>query len=212
MVVFILLLLIAAGFYFSQEQHKTSNDLIRLHVLANSNYFYDQELKGRVKDRIISETAPEFKKAKNVTEARAMTDALAEKIEQVAREEIKQQGFNYPVQVVRGNFHFPTKTYTIKTKTAGEASLTLPAGQYEAVRVIIGEGKGSNWWCVLYPPLCFVNPRQAIPPLVTPVAAAQEDKPPQEKPKVKSGPNKQTHSPNIEYRFRIVEIIKSLRR
>lgn len=209
MIIF-LLLVTAIGFYIPRHQPPVAHNLIRLHVIANSNYFYDQELKGRVKDRIISATAPEFNKAQNIAQARAMTGELAHRIEQVAREEIKRQGFDYPVQVVRGNFTFPAKTYTIQNRTLGEGSCTLPAGRYEAVRVIIGEGRGNNWWCVLYPPLCFVSPGSALPPLVTPVANAGQEKTDQAPGAISTTtPDHKKNTPRIQYRFKIVELFKS---
>lgn len=205
--IIILVLLAAAGIYANEHRGGTPGGLIRLHVIANSNSFYDQELKYRVKDRIVRETAPVFSKAASAGEARKIADAYAGRIEQVALEEIRRQGFNYPVRVVRGTFHFPTKTYTIKNDENRVSSLTLPSGEYEAVRVIIGEGKGANWWCVLYPPLCFVDLEKSAPPVAVPAAAAVEKEP-------RGGyiddHENNTGQPRFQYRFRIVELLKSV--
>lgn len=123
-------------------------NLIRFHVIANSDSDRDQALKRKVRDLIVKEMTSEFSKAKNLDEARKITKVHLEEIGSIAAEEVKAWGEDYPVSVRLGNFDFPVKTY-------GE--LTLPAGNYEAVRVVIGQGQGANWWCVLFPPLCFVD-------------------------------------------------------
>ncbi|SFR04483.1 stage II sporulation protein R [Desulfoscipio geothermicus] len=198
-------LLAGAGWLYAYRQYDNNyqkDNLIRLHVIANSNTFYDQDLKYRVKDRIVRETASIFNAAANIEEARDIADANKEKIRRIALDEIHNQGFDYPVQVVRGNFDFPEKTYTIKN--AGRVtSLTLPPGRYEAVRVIIGSGRGANWWCVLYPPLCFVNPPQGAAPTSLPYASAVEKTPD------RNNNDKNPGEARVEYRFRIVELFKS---
>jgi stage II sporulation protein R len=205
--IMILSVMAGAGWLYAYRQYADNNNqkenLIRLHVIANSNTFYDQDLKYKVKDRIVRETAPAFKKAADIEEARDIADANIEKIKQIALNEIRNQGFDYPVQVVRGNFDFPKKTYTIKNSSR-ITSLTLPPGRYEAVRVIIGSGRGANWWCVLYPPLCFVNPPRGAAPAALPHASAVENTP---------GRGNNDENPGevrVEYRLRIVELFKRL--
>ncbi|PKM80670.1 MAG: stage II sporulation protein R [Firmicutes bacterium HGW-Firmicutes-14] len=129
------------------------NNLIRFHVIANSDSERDQALKRKIRDLIISRMTPEFEKAKSAEDARRIARQHLEEIRSVALEEIKAWGEEYPVEVQQGNFEFPAKTY---------GRLTLPAGNYEAVRVIIGQGQGANWWCVLFPPLCFVDVSKAM--------------------------------------------------
>jgi len=124
------------------------HNLIRFHVIANSDSERDQELKRKVRDLIVKEMTPEFSKAKNLDEAREIAEGHLEKISSIAAEEVQAWGEDYPVSVQLGTFGFPVKTY---------GDLTLPAGNYEAVRVVIGHGQGANWWCVLFPPLCFVD-------------------------------------------------------
>lgn len=128
--------------------------LIRLHVVANSDSPEDQDLKRRVKDQIIKEMSTKLKDSKSLDQTRKIIKENIPNIEKIAQEEIKRSGKNYPVKAVLGTFSFPTKNY---------GPITLPAGSYEALKVVIGEGKGANWWCVLFPPLCFIDVTHAVP-------------------------------------------------
>ncbi len=111
-----------------------SSGIVRLHILANSNSAEDQALKLKVRNRLLSEA----KKTPGL-----LTDA---DIQKICEAEITENGYTYATKIECGHFYFPQKSYE---------NLTLPAGNYNAVRVIIGEGDGENWWCVMYPPLCF---------------------------------------------------------
>ncbi|GAW92133.1 stage II sporulation protein R [Calderihabitans maritimus] len=122
--------------------------LIRLHIIANSDTPEDQELKRKVRDAIMAELGSRFQAANTLSEARRVVRANLAAMEQIAARTIRTAGKDYPVTARWGYFDFPTKSY---------GSFVLPAGRYEAVRVVIGEGKGENWWCVLFPPLCFVD-------------------------------------------------------
>lgn len=175
--------------------------LIRLHVIANSNTFYDQQLKYQVKDHIVLATRDDFGKANSIEEARAIADSSAEKIAMAAADEIKRQGFNYPVKVVRGTFQFPAKTYTIEKESGQVSQLTLPPGKYEAVRVIIGDGRGANWWCVLYPPLCFVDLAKSAPSASIAAATAAEKQ---------AAEQHNNARPKIEYKLKTAELFSSL--
>ncbi|MBR5265056.1 MAG: stage II sporulation protein R, partial [Clostridia bacterium] len=125
--------------------YSTANNLqdsiTRLHILANSDSYEDQMLKIKVRDAIISNTdilEGGYSKDK-------IDDALLEKIEDIARETIETEGFTYEAKASFTNMYFDTCTYD---------GFAIPAGYYDAVRVEIGEGRGKNWWCVLFPPLC----------------------------------------------------------
>ncbi len=124
------------------------DQLIRFHVLANSDTAEDQALKRQVRDAIVQAMAPEFRQAQTLGEAKELAKSNLGWIEQIAAEQVNHSGKPYPVKAMFGTFQFPTKTY---------GKFTLPAGDYEAVRVVIGKGEGSNWWCVLFPPLCFID-------------------------------------------------------
>lgn len=124
------------------------DNLIRFHVIANSDSEKDQALKRRVRDLIVQKMTPEFEKAQTIEDARRVAGLHLADIEAIARSEVRIWGRDYPVKAELGSFAFPAKAY---------GNLVLPPGEYEAVRVVIGAGQGANWWCVLFPPLCFVD-------------------------------------------------------
>lgn len=148
----IVLLLILSGLVLAKftggdaKEAYTDGNLIRLHVVANSNSVRDQEVKLEVRDAILASTRELFKDAKNGDEARSIILANLNYIESVAEDTLRAKGIYDRAKAEYGCFPFPVRTY-------GE--LTLPEGDYRALKVVIGEGKGENWWCVLFPPLCF---------------------------------------------------------
>ncbi len=150
---FILISLLTLLFSFSISYAKNAGDslsgsLLRLHIVANSNSKTDQELKLAVRDRVIEETKSIFKNTQTPKDAILLAKNNSELISEIAKNEILRHGLNYDVKVKIGRFSFPSKTY---------ADIMLPAGKYNAVRIEIGSGKGENWWCVMYPPLCFTD-------------------------------------------------------
>ncbi len=126
----------------------TANNLIRLHVIANSDDQIDQTVKYQVRDRIVELLKEQLTGIKDCQEAREVIKANRSKLDTVARETVIAAGFSYPVQVEFDRFAFPHRAY---------GSVVLPQGEYEAVKVVLGEGEGANWWGVLFPPLCFVD-------------------------------------------------------
>lgn len=134
--------------YATSVGKNISDSVIRLHILANSNSDTDQKLKLKVRNRIISETSEIFRNTKNINHALKTAYENINKLQAIAEDEIHRQGFNYPVKVSVGEHAFPTKVY---------GDITLPAGKYNAVRIEIGNANGENWWCVMYPPLCFTD-------------------------------------------------------
>ena len=143
-------LLLALSFlsYRTYVQHEFASQLIRFHVIANSDSFQDQALKLHVRDVIVLEMKKRFSEANNRKQAEQIVLNSMGEIEELARQQIQREGKNYKVAVMMGDYDFPTKSY---------GNLTLPSGNYHAVRVVIGEGKGKIWWCVLFPPLCFTD-------------------------------------------------------
>lgn len=125
-----------------------SQNIVRLHVIANSDSAADQALKLKVRDSIIEFMKDKLANSKDLNETRAIINANLENIEAVSSKVIKANNSNYPVKATMGNYSFPTKTY---------GDIALPAGEYQALRVVIGDGEGANWWCVLFPPLCFID-------------------------------------------------------
>lgn len=131
-----------------KRQRAIAEEIIRLHVVANSDSEEDQQLKLKVKETIVTYLRGEMKDAATVDEARqAIRDNLPE-IEEIANEKMKSEGFDYTAKASLGECYFPVKEY---------GDLTFPAGDYEALRVNLGSGDGKNWWCVMYPSLCFVD-------------------------------------------------------
>lgn len=127
-------------------------ELIRFHVVANSDSDQDQELKRAVRDAILEEVGPRLAESHSLEKSRELLKTILPEMENTAQAVVQSRGLAYPVKAVYGKAAFPTKSY---------GSLILPAGEYEAVRILIGEAVGANWWCVLFPPLCFVDIDQA---------------------------------------------------
>ena len=130
------------------ELAPTPDQLIRFHVLANSDSEQDQALKRAVRDAILKEVSPKLAVSMSLDESRQILKKVSPEMKTIGSLVVKSWGKDYTVHTEYGHFSFPTKSY---------GSLVLPAGEYEALRVVIGEGQGSNWWCVLFPPLCFVD-------------------------------------------------------
>lgn len=125
-----------------------SKKFIRLHVIANSDSPEDQELKLSVRDSIIEALDKQLEGVEDIDTSREFIKNNLHQLEDIARGKIHELGKDYKVKAVFGKFPFPVKSY---------GYVTLPAGDYEALRIIIGDGSGANWWCVLFPPLCFVD-------------------------------------------------------
>lgn len=142
------LLLLGGIRYAKQSTDSLSREMIRFHVVAHSDTTEDQLLKQQVRDAVIGFMEPEIKKCNSVAETRALLRSKLLEIREVAKEVIKENHQDYPVFVALDKANFPTKAY---------GDIILPAGEYEACRIIIGEGKGENWWCVMYPPLCYLD-------------------------------------------------------
>lgn len=144
---------ISANDAIAETESTYKEKLIRFHVLANSDSLADQELKLKVRDQVIESMNDKFKASSSIEETRTIVLENIEAMKNTALEVIEAEGKNYPVEIKLEPHNFPTKTY---------GNFTLPAGEYEAVRILIGEAKGENWWCVMFPPLCFVDTNNAI--------------------------------------------------
>lgn len=130
-----------------------ADKLIRFHVIANSDSEEDQALKLKVRDRIIDKVSIKLEKAESLDQARDILNSSIEEVNSIAREVIIEEGFNYDVNTMLSNENFPDKIY---------GDYIFPQGTYEAYIVIIGSGEGQNWWCVMFPPLCFVDESKNI--------------------------------------------------
>ena len=129
-------------------QQSLAKEVFRFHVLANSDSKEDQALKMQVKEAVIAYMKQELPESDSVETTREWALINRGQIRRVAREIIRKEGYDYPVEVEVTTCDFPDKTY---------GDVLLPAGRYEALRIEIGEAKGQNWWCVLYPNLCFLD-------------------------------------------------------
>lgn len=136
-------------------QQSIANKIIRFHVIANSDSEADQNLKMQVKEEVVSSMEPMLADVRSVDEAREIILLHIDDIEQIAQRTLEEQGCTEPVTAQLTNCYFPVKTY-------GE--FTFPDGEYEALRIVIGEGEGKNWWCVMYPRLCFVDSLYTVVP------------------------------------------------
>jgi len=140
--------LIRLNSYTEDVNKGLADNLIRLHVIANSDSPEDQELKREVRDAVLSYVRGEVKDSTDIEQTRGIILDNMEKITSVAQKVIYDNGKNYEVKTMLGSHPFPTKAY---------GDIYLPAGNYQALRIVIGDGDGANWWCVLFPPLCFVD-------------------------------------------------------
>lgn len=125
-----------------------SDKLIRFHVLANSDTDVDQELKMKVRDEVLKYISPILDESNSLEESREILKLEDSNIINIAEEVIKEEGFDYSVETTLTRENFPVKEY---------GNIVLPQGEYEAYRILIGDGEGQNWWCVMFPPLCFVD-------------------------------------------------------
>ncbi len=147
--IFLIPITLILSFYLcgtSAMSRDISDNVLRLHILAESDNDYDQALKIKVRDRILSDFGNRFASVKSRKESISLAEELLPEIELAAKDEIIKQGYDYSAKASLEEVSFPTKTYD---------NITLPAGKYLAVRIIIGSGEGHNWWCVMYPPLCL---------------------------------------------------------
>ena len=148
-------ILISAISYVDAVSNNIADSVFRLHVIANSDSKEDQELKLKVRDELLSYMNIISKDSTSKQEAMQIANEHKEEFIQIAEKVIKENGYNYTVNVQVGKADFPTKYY---------GDITLPAGTYDALKVQIGDAKGQNWWCVMFPPLCFVDVSTGIVP------------------------------------------------
>lgn len=139
----------------SQMQEDLAKEVFRFHVLANSDSDKDQALKMQVKEAVIAYMKQEIPKSDSVDETKAWAEQHLGQITELAKQIIREEGYDYSVKAKMTTCDFPEKTY---------GDITFPAGEYDALRIEIGEAKGQNWWCVLYPNLCFIDAVHAVVP------------------------------------------------
>lgn len=148
-----IMLVIAGGRLYSDSEERQlqkgiASNIIRFHVRAESDSKEDQWLKLQVKEAVLAYISPVLSQSQSVDESRQLLYNESENIRNVAAATLRSLGDESDVNVYFENCYFPMKTY---------GDMTFPPGEYEAFRVDIGDARGKNWWCVLYPPLCFVD-------------------------------------------------------
>lgn len=190
-VVAIIAVFIAGGWAMLISQGKKdmtasgNQGLIRFHVVANSDSNQDQAVKLKVRDAIVEYLTPQLEKSSSIDESRKIIAEHKKDLIAIAQQIVAQNGGGYPVDLQIGWFDFPVKSY---------GTLVLPAGKYEAVRILLGKAEGKNWWCVLFPPLCFIDAANATAVPVMGNQANNEQAP--------DNDNK------VEFRFKIAELFK----
>ncbi len=172
---------------FAKTSEEIRSDVLRLHVIANSDTSVDQNLKLRLRDYILQEGKDIFNGSVNVENAVEKIEPVLPELEKSAKAFVNQAGFDYDVKISLSNEYFTTRTYE---------AVTLPAGKYLALRVVIGSGEGHNWWCVMFPPMCV--PAADKKDEIENVFSEKEIKLVESKPK-------------YEPRFKVVEIYEQLK-
>ena len=191
-----LFIFISAISYVAAVSKDIADSVFRLHVIANSDSKEDQELKIQVRDELLSYMNTLAKDCSSKEEVVELAKEHQEEFKQIAEQTISKNGFSYPVTIEIGDSNFPTKTY---------GDIALPAGTYEALRVQIGDAKGQNWWCVMFPPLCFVDVSSGVVP-------------DESKEEIKESLNEeeyslisQTDDNKINFKFKLIEFFQNLR-
>ncbi len=170
---------------FAGNYNNLQNNVLRLHILANSDSTEDQRLKLKVRDEILAHSDELFGKSKNIWEAEKNIEEKLERIEEIANQTIKENGFSYTAKAeLTKDMEFESKVYD---------EITMPEGTYDALRITIGNADGHNWWCVMYPPLCL------------PVEGVTEEYFSEEEADILYNPEK------YEVRFKCVEIFEDIK-
>ncbi len=137
------------------KKNNVTNAVIRFHIRANSNDAEDQKLKLYVKEGVINYIEPLLEDSKSIDESKEIIEDNMDDIREIALDMISEQGYSYDVNVYLTEEEFPIKEY---------GDMVFPAGIYQALRIDIGEGNGDNWWCVMFPPLCFIDATSGVVP------------------------------------------------
>ena len=145
-IIFILVATLSLGAFADTTQKNISEKLIRLHVIANSDTQEDQEVKLKVRDRILEYVTELTEGCSDISEAREKIEERLPELTKIAKSVLYENGFSYNAKAELSDEFFPTREY---------GSFSLPAGDYNALRIHLGKADGKNWWCVLFPPLCL---------------------------------------------------------
>ena len=180
----------------ASEDYK--NKLIWFHVIANSDSDEDQNLKLKVRDAVIDYLQPKLELSSSIEESETIIKSEYKELENISKNIVLENGYKYDISVGIDYSTFPTKQYS---------NVVLPAGEYKALRIIIGEGKGKNWWCVMFPPLCFVDEQSSIIDTETD-KKLREILTEEEYELIAQNNKKQVNK--VEVKFKIVEILQNI--
>ena len=190
-----MLILVSSINYATITINNISDNVFRLHIIANSDLAKDQELKYKVRDSILEYINNSDIDTNKKSDIMLFVQNNKSDLYDIAKKVILENGFDYDVSISIGKFNFPTKTY---------ADISLPAGTYDALRVEIGNANGQNWWCVMFPPLCFIDTTTGIVPEES--KELLENNLDSEEYKLISD----TSNSELQVKFKIVEFINSL--
>ncbi|WP_368489522.1 stage II sporulation protein R [Clostridium sp. BJN0013] len=182
-------------------QGDVASKIIRFHVIANSNSEYDQNLKLKVRDEVLKYMIPKLKDCKNIDDSRKVIKENNKIILNIADRVIKEQGYNYEAKGSLSWVNFPIKSY---------GNITLPQGTYEAYRIIIGNGRGQNWWCVMFPPLCFVDITKGQVSYKKVSDEMKKVLTPEEYDMINNNALNMNKTKNIKVKFKILELLKDM--
>ena len=188
-------ILISAFFYVDAVSSDISNSVFRLHVIANSDSKEDQELKYKVRDKVL-EYMNLISNCTSKEDVINLAKTHQEEFKNIAQNVIKENGYNYNVNIYIGKYDFPTKTY---------GDISFPAGNYDCLRIEIGESQGQNWWCVMFPPLCFVDVTSGIVPEDS--KSLMQNNLTDEEYSIISD----NHSPDIQIKFGLIEMFNNFK-
>lgn len=152
---FFIYFIICAFSYVNAVSCDIQNSVFRLHVIANSDSEEDQNLKYIVRDKVLEYINSISYNANSKEDVIDLAKSNIDTIQEIAQKTVYENGYNYSVKLNIGNFAFPTKTY---------GDISFPAGFYDALKIEIGNADGQNWWCVMFPPLCFVDVTSGVVP------------------------------------------------
>ncbi len=155
LILFTLYLFVCAYSYVNAVSTHISDSVFRLHVIANSDSNQDQELKYVVRDNLLKYMNSITKDYSSKQDIIRVANENIDTFYSIAKQTILDSGFDYDVNIEIGNFYFPTKNY---------GDISLPSGNYDSLKIEIGKASGQNWWCVMFPPLCFVDVSSGIVP------------------------------------------------
>ena len=178
-----------------------SDSVFRLHIIANSDSSADQQLKLKVRDNIIEYMNTLTSSSSDKKDVISMVNNHLDSFKEIALNTIKENGYNYDVNIEIGNFNFPTKTY---------GDISFPAGNYDALKIEIGDAIGQNWWCVLFPPLCFVNSSTGVVPDDSKNTLKENIN--SESYEIISEGNKSNNTSDIKIKFKIIEFFNNFRK